>query len=138
MGRFLESVYPGNAQHCPRPRGGLAAARGRGRGGPVRFFVRRISASRPGSALRSAARGSWHTAESTRPVLCVVQRVSAHAARGPPARRGTRIAPRAPRRPHTDTDHNVRSPPGKSQEVCPFCEDDGGSRVARPSDFSPR
>ena len=34
--------------------------------------------------------------------------------------------------------NNVRSPPGKSQEVGPFCEDDGGSRVARPSDFSPR
>eukprot|EP00966_Prymnesium_polylepis_P136742 3159320-Prymnesium_polylepis.2 len=28
--------------------------------------------------------------------------------------------------------HNVRSPPGKFQEVGPFCEDDGGSRVARP------
>eukprot|EP00966_Prymnesium_polylepis_P126320 2921493-Prymnesium_polylepis.1 len=36
--------------------------------------------------------------------------------------------------------HNVRSPPGKRNPriSVPSCEDDGGSRVARPSDFSPR
>eukprot|EP00966_Prymnesium_polylepis_P310541 7174716-Prymnesium_polylepis.1 len=34
--------------------------------------------------------------------------------------------------------HNVRLPPIPPRSLRAFCEDHGGSRVARPSDFSPR
>eukprot|EP00966_Prymnesium_polylepis_P133803 3093055-Prymnesium_polylepis.1 len=34
--------------------------------------------------------------------------------------------------------HNVRLPPIPPRSLRAFCENDGRSRVARPSDFSPR
>jgi hypothetical protein len=57
-------------------------------------------------------------------------------------KKDARMAQRWPLASRPARDHNVRSPPGKSQDLRASGSArtmlDGGSRVARPSDFSPR